>query len=211
MPFPSPPASPPAAVPPTPQPLHAHLALVTVQAVNWHNVLDFTHLFRGFRLAINPAKLLLALLAIVLIYTAGRLFDAAWGPQVFTNEINGFATLPSDGYLRRQASAQISRSERLGGLLSDATLYDRSLTDERISQLQNHPAAAFRALKAAYRAHFDEEVARFHDRRITEEKAGDDPALRFVRDLKNSRRNRTGRPPRRGGKPARGMCRRHAE
>ena len=55
--------------------------LATVNAINWPNAFDFVHVFRGFRLAINPAKLGLALLAILLIYSAGRLFDFAWGPQ----------------------------------------------------------------------------------------------------------------------------------
>ncbi len=179
VPPPPPPPTPAAATLPTPT-----SRLVTVQAVNWQNVLDFTHLFRGFRLAINPAKLMMALLAIMLIYAGGRLFDAVWGPQVFANEISSFGTMPSDSFQRRQASALLSRSERLNSLLSDAQLYDHSLTDDRVKQLEENPAAAFRALKAAYRAHFSDEVARFHDRRIAQEKVGDDPTLRFVRDSK---------------------------
>ena len=36
--------------------------VVTVAAVNWSNVLEFTQIFRGFRLAINPAKVMIALI-----------------------------------------------------------------------------------------------------------------------------------------------------
>ena len=42
-----------AAVLPTPR-------LVTVNDINWSGVFDFIHVFRGFRLAINPAKLAIA-------------------------------------------------------------------------------------------------------------------------------------------------------
>src|SRR5438132_171141 len=75
----------PAAAPANPRP-------VTVNNVNWANVLDFTHIFRGFRLAINPAKLVLALLAIMAIYVAGRGFDWVWGHQVYADEIQRFTT-----------------------------------------------------------------------------------------------------------------------
>ena len=60
--------------------------------IQWENVLEFAHLFRGFRLAINPAKLAVALLAILLIYAAGRLFDLAWGPQVYADEMMHFVS-----------------------------------------------------------------------------------------------------------------------
>ncbi len=65
---------------------------VSVAAVHWQSVLDFTQLFRGFRLAINPAKILIALLAILMIYVAGRTFDFAWGPQAYKGEIDSFQT-----------------------------------------------------------------------------------------------------------------------
>src|ERR1035437_5365764 len=63
---------------------------VTVGAVNWRSVLDFTQLFRGFRLAINPGKIGLALLAILLIYSSLRLFGLASAPQVYKAEIEAF-------------------------------------------------------------------------------------------------------------------------
>jgi len=46
--------------------------------INWRKSLPFTHLFRAFRIAAHPAKLILAMLAIILIYAAGRGLDAAW-------------------------------------------------------------------------------------------------------------------------------------
>lgn len=155
--------------------------LVTVHAVNWHNVLDFTQLFRGFRLAINPAKLLLALLAILLIYTAGRLFDVVWGPQVVPDEIPAFAS----GRPVARADVVRRRSDRLESLLRTAARFDaQGLTAERILLLREDPAAAYKALKRAYRMHFDEEIKAIAQRRTAEEEQPIDPGLRILIDRK---------------------------
>jgi hypothetical protein len=139
-----------------------------VQAVNWQNVLDFTHLFRGFRLAINPAKLVLALLAILLIYSAGRLFDAVWGPQVYPGEVTEFALQRGD-LVRLRTRALSARTDTLESLLRAASVYDDSLAP-RIDTLSHQPAAAYRALKKAYRARFDEAVKKAREDRLAAEK-----------------------------------------
>lgn len=50
----------------------------TIRSINWREVFPFTHLFRAFRVAVHPSKLLLALAALLLIYAGGRLLDVAW-------------------------------------------------------------------------------------------------------------------------------------
>src|SRR5437763_978648 len=75
---------------------------VTVSGLHWQNVFEFTHLFRGFRLAINPAKLMIALGAIFMIYIAGRAFDFAWGPQVYRGEIESFQSEKHEVYARHR-------------------------------------------------------------------------------------------------------------
>src|ERR1051326_1200139 len=104
---------------PSPAPASAGFQprLVTVHAVNWANILDFTHLFRGFRLAINPAKILIALLAIALIYVAGRTFDAAWGRQVRRNDIELYATQRPDARVSARDQAEQIRQLELSRLL----------------------------------------------------------------------------------------------
>ena len=52
--------------------------------------LEFTRLFQGFRMALNPAKMVIALAAIVLVCASGWLFDLVWGPQVFKQEIERY-------------------------------------------------------------------------------------------------------------------------
>jgi hypothetical protein len=50
----------------------------TIRTINWREIFPFTHLFRTFRIAVHPSKLLLALAALLLIYTGGRVLDQLW-------------------------------------------------------------------------------------------------------------------------------------
>jgi hypothetical protein len=53
----------------------------TIRSINWRDVFPFTHLFRAFRIAVHPSKLLLALAALLLIYLGGRVLDGAWADK----------------------------------------------------------------------------------------------------------------------------------
>src|SRR5215208_6546301 len=53
----------------------------TIRAVNWREVFPCTHLFRAFRIAVHPSKLLLALAALLLIYLGGRVLDGVWADK----------------------------------------------------------------------------------------------------------------------------------
>jgi hypothetical protein len=50
----------------------------TVRSINWREVFPFTNLFKAFRVAVHPSKLVLALTALLLIYTGGRILDGVW-------------------------------------------------------------------------------------------------------------------------------------
>lgn len=52
-----------------------------VRGVQWREVLPFTHLFRGFRVAIHPSKLVLGLILLLLLYTGGRILDGLWNER----------------------------------------------------------------------------------------------------------------------------------
>jgi hypothetical protein len=54
---------------------------VVVHGINWKETFPFTLIFRTFRIAIHPSKLILALLALLSIYLGGRLLDAIWPPS----------------------------------------------------------------------------------------------------------------------------------
>jgi hypothetical protein len=51
---------------------------LTIRGINWRETFPFTNLFRAFRVAIHPSKIVLALVALLLMYTGGRLFDKVW-------------------------------------------------------------------------------------------------------------------------------------
>jgi hypothetical protein len=81
----------------------------TIRSINWREVFPFTHLFRAFRIAVHPSKLLLALAALLLIYAGGRTLDAVWPekykspPGEFADVDSAFAGFPGDteGLLRQ--------------------------------------------------------------------------------------------------------------
>ena len=52
-----------------------------VRGINWRETFPFTQIFRAFRVAIHPTKLILALVALLLIYCGGWLLDSLWPVQ----------------------------------------------------------------------------------------------------------------------------------
>lgn len=46
--------------------------------IPWKEVFAFTRIFRAFRVAIRPSKMLLAMVALVLMYIGGTLLDSVW-------------------------------------------------------------------------------------------------------------------------------------
>jgi len=49
-----------------------------IRQVNWAELFSFMHIFKGFRLAIHPSKLLLAFAAIALTWAAAQGLQYAW-------------------------------------------------------------------------------------------------------------------------------------
>src|SRR6478735_8356847 len=46
-----------------------------IRGIDWKTAFPFTLIFRSFRVAVHPSKLILALLALLLIYWGGRMMD----------------------------------------------------------------------------------------------------------------------------------------
>ena len=53
----------------------------TLRRIDWREVFPFTHLFRAFRIAVHPSKLVLGLVLLLLLYTGGRVLDGLWPRQ----------------------------------------------------------------------------------------------------------------------------------
>ncbi len=82
---------------------------VQVDQADWPTLLPFLRLFRGFRMAIHPSKILLALMLVILTYVGGLGMDLIWGGQVQPNEVRHYLTSSStryDQWLHDQTSTQ---------------------------------------------------------------------------------------------------------
>jgi len=49
-----------------------------IRGINWRETFPFTNIFRAFRVAVHPSKLVLGLLALITLYAGGRVMDAIW-------------------------------------------------------------------------------------------------------------------------------------
>jgi hypothetical protein len=86
----------------------------TIRAINWREVLPFTHLFRAFRIAIHPSKLLLALAALLLVYLGGRVLDGVWMDK-YKAAPGEFGYEPAERQLRDTFDFQMNRAMELSG------------------------------------------------------------------------------------------------
>ena len=62
--------------------------VVTLRDINWRETFPFTHLFRAFRVAIHPSKLVIGLVLLALLWCGGLVLDSIWPGkyQVTTEE-----------------------------------------------------------------------------------------------------------------------------
>lgn len=83
-----------------------------VKGIDWKSAFPFTLIFRSFRVAIHPSKLVLALVALILIYMGGRVLDTIWPVRhrAVPNEIAIYQTARAEAdpgatfNIRRKAS-----------------------------------------------------------------------------------------------------------
>ncbi len=76
-----------------------------LRSVRWTELFSFTHIFKCFKMAIHPSKLLLAFAAITIIFVAGNVLDGIWklGDQnAFEGEIVAYACMRGDQFDRTQ-------------------------------------------------------------------------------------------------------------
>ena len=73
-----------------------------LRGIDWRATFPFVNLFRGFRVAIHPSKLLLALAAILILYTIGRSLDGMWATsaKAYPGEVESFEVASARGTLR---------------------------------------------------------------------------------------------------------------
>jgi hypothetical protein len=73
-------------------------APIVLRSINWREVFPFTNIFRGFRIAVHPSKLVLGLLALLTLYIGGRALDWIWpwSSKVLPAEIMYFEKMSNE-------------------------------------------------------------------------------------------------------------------
>src|SRR4051812_9406073 len=70
-----------------------------LSGINWRQAFPFTHLFRAFRIAVHPSKLMLGLIALLSLYVGGRILDGVWPARhlAVPNEIVNYQRHVAEG------------------------------------------------------------------------------------------------------------------
>lgn len=90
---------------------------VRVESLDWPALVPAIHLFRSFRMAIQPGNLLLALLAVVMLYLGGAAMDLVWGGRVYDREFTTYQTRSPERFaqflkLMQEADAELPVGSR---------------------------------------------------------------------------------------------------
>ncbi|MGH7213502.1 MAG: hypothetical protein ACREIT_01880 [Tepidisphaeraceae bacterium] len=86
----------------------SHGGTSVLHGINWKQAFPFTNLFRSFRIAIHPSKLLLALALLCLLYVGGRILDAVWPEKNLPEKgarIEGTSVGSLPGLIRREPAS----------------------------------------------------------------------------------------------------------
>src|SRR5687768_9086428 len=85
-----------------------------LRAINWREVFPFTHIFRAFRVAVHPSKLVLGLLALLTLYVGGRTMDWVWPQKHEANhgEAAGYAEYKGDRSYADVIASQRTANQR---------------------------------------------------------------------------------------------------
>ncbi len=151
---------------------------LSIRGVHWRDALPFTHLFRAFRVAVHPSKIVLALAALLLSYVGGRGLDLVWPVQdrAVAGEVDLYeafsahaASGPSFAHVRRAARAQVesayahalladqivtdpaaaAAAAKSGDRLSDLKQHIRSRRDQAVTTANDQHGSALKASEAA--------------------------------------------------------------
>jgi hypothetical protein len=105
-----------------------------IRGINWRETFPFTHIFRGFRVAVHPSKLILGLVALLALYAGGRLLDGIWSPRALAvpDEIKLYETNVRTGgstdefIVRRRAAREAVESAYADKLIALGVVSDET-------------------------------------------------------------------------------------
>jgi len=104
---------------------------IELSHINWNEVFSFPHIFKSFKMAIHPSKLLLALAVILLIYAGGQLLDGVWGlsdQYVHEREIANHLEMPAGTFAAEKQRWTDARPDAVADLWIDTIRQGHSLS-----------------------------------------------------------------------------------
>jgi hypothetical protein len=75
-----------------------HNQRVVLDGIDWRASFPFLRLFRSFSMAIQPGRLLLSLMLVLLLYLGGTAMDFAWGQKVNPDELQAYGRYDAQRY-----------------------------------------------------------------------------------------------------------------
>src|ERR1044072_881597 len=84
-----------------------------IRGIHWRETFPFTHIFRAFRVAVHPSKLILGLIAPLALYVGGRCLDGLWpsASLAVPDEIQLYQSTVSSGKTNDESTA-LRRAKR---------------------------------------------------------------------------------------------------
>ncbi len=153
-----------------------HSPRVRIEGLDFARVFPVLHLFRAFKMAIHPRKLLLALLLVVLLYTVGVVLDDhMYGPTVYASEVQRYTELSRSDFAAWRQAQPLRVRENILSIVPEldekeasmdiAVLIDQAKqavtarhkkTLEKVGQIQNGEGKAdVKETKDSYKKEFD--------------------------------------------------------
>ena len=71
---------------------------VTLDGIDWRASFPFLKLFSVFGMAVQPGRLLLSLMLVLLLYLGGVAMDFVWGEQVYQNEVGAYVKYDAENF-----------------------------------------------------------------------------------------------------------------
>jgi len=119
-----------------------------LRRINWAETFSWTHIFKSFKMAIHPSKLVLALAAIIVLFCLGWVMDQFWAmtdQYVREGEIYAHFSQPGDEFDDSQERWKRSRLDRAAALAVDADEQKYTLSNYKAKLPRGHLKDAFSA------------------------------------------------------------------
>ncbi len=146
--------------------------------VNWAELFGFTQIFKSFRIAIHPSKMLLALAAIVIVLVAGWAMDLLWragGQYARVNEVTSYA-------IRSPATFRTWKDNWIAGQVNQSAALQAEAEEQRHT-LKNYKTRMGYASKHLTEA-FEEELLQYNKAQEADYKRPD--IGKIIRDAEQS-------------------------